>query len=180
MKSRVLFCLIIILFFSCKNNKKVLPVLAPSNIASTNIFLNTDSSYTLKTPKGATIKIANNSFDVPKNTIVKIELKEAYTAEDILLGGLTTTSNGRLLQSGGIVYFNASVKGSDVKIIKPINISVPTKSYNDSMQLFKGEIKEDSIINWVNPVLLDSTAKINELYAGKSLFKANCANCKKT
>jgi len=180
MKSRVLFCLIIIPFISCKNIRQVLPVLAPSNIASTYIFLNTDSSYTLKTSKGAIIKITNNSFDVPKNTLVKIELKEAYTAADILLGGLTTTSNGRLLQSGGMVYFNASVKGSDVKIIKPINISVPTRSYNDSMQLFKGEVKADSLINWVNPTPLDSTAKMNELYAGELLFKANCANCHKT
>jgi mono/diheme cytochrome c family protein len=168
-----------ILIASCNNKRITVSILQPANLASTFISLNVDSSYTLKTPKGAIIKIAKNSFDVPANTTVKIEVKEAYTMQDILLAGLTTKSNGRLLQSGGMIYFNASANGNNVKITKPISIGIPTSNYNDSMQLFKGEIKADSTINWVDPTPLDSNDVSKELALGKTLFQGNCANCHK-
>jgi hypothetical protein len=175
-----LFSIIIITFISCNHhNKFLVPFLNTSNLASSFISIKEDSSYILKTSKGAVIKIAKNSFAVPANATVKIELKEAYTNHDILLAGLITKSNGKLLQSGGMIYLNATVDGTDVKIIKPIHISIPTNNYNDSMQLFKGEIKPDSTINWVDPSPLDSTAFSKGLSIGKALFKANCANCHK-
>jgi len=170
---------LLILITSCNNKKLTVPILQPANLASSFISLNVDSSYTLKTQKGAIIKIAKNSFDVPANTTVRIEVKEAYTMQDILLAGLTTKSNGRLLQSGGMIYFNASANGNDVKITKPIRIGIPTSNYNDSMQLFKGEVKADSTINWVDPTPLDSNDVSKELALGKALFQGNCANCHK-
>jgi hypothetical protein len=156
MKQYAIFCMaVIMLLMSCTKNH--LPsILTTNNLPSTFITLATDSGYTLQTPKGAIIKIDANSFDVPKNSNVKIEIKEAYSAKDILLAGLSTTSNGKLLSSGGMLYFNATVNGQNVNIIKPIHISVPTKNYDTSMQLFKGEIQKDSTIDWVDPKPLDS------------------------
>lgn len=144
------------------------------------ITLSADSAYVLKTPKGAILKIGKNSFDVGKNTSVRLEIKEAYTAQDILLAGLSTESNGRLLRSGGMIYVNATANEEEIKLLKPINISIPGEVYDEKMQLFTGELKEDSAINWINPQPLDSSLIAKQLAQGKALFKANCANCHKT
>jgi hypothetical protein len=180
MKQYILCCLaIIILLISCKNKNSHLSALTASNLTSTFISLNADSAYNLKTPKGAIIKISKNSFDVSANTKVKLEVKEAYNMQDILLAGLSTTSNGKLLKSGGMIYINATADGNEVKILTPINISIPTKVYDDSMQLFKGEVKDDSTINWVDPQPLDSSTIAKRLSFGKALFLANCSSCHK-
>ena len=168
------------LLVSCgKSNSVKQSLLTAANLKSLFITLNADSNYVLKTPKGAILKIARNSFDVEKNVPVKLEIKEAFTIQDILLAGLLTESNGKLLRSGGMVYINATANGDDVKLLKPINISIPGEVYDDRMQLFKGELKDDSSINWVDPQPLDSSAIAKQLAHGKALFKANCSSCHK-
>jgi cytochrome c len=179
MKRYSFYCMaVILLLISCKN-KKIPSVLTAANLPGTFITLDADSSYTLKTPKGAIIKIDRNSFDVPQDTKVQVEIKEAYSANDILLAGLSTTSDGKLLQSGGMIYFNATANGENVTITNPIHISIPTKNYDTSMQLFKGDIQKDSTINWVNPQPLDSSSVAKELNIGKALFQQNCKSCHK-
>src|SRR5258708_4968933 len=98
-----LFLALVLIITSCNNSTKQ-SVLTASNLKSAFIILNADSGYILRTPKGAILKIAENSFDVRENARVKLEIKEAYTLQDILLAGLTTESNGKLLSSGGMIY----------------------------------------------------------------------------
>jgi hypothetical protein len=174
------YMVIIAMLASCKNNTTINSFLKTSNLKSSFISLNADSTYVLKTPKGAVIKIAKNTFDVAANTKIKLEIKEAYSMQDILLAGLSTTSNGKLLKSGGMIYINATADDKEVNFLKPVNISIPTKAYDDSMQLFKGEVKNDSSINWVDPQPLDSSPIAKQLVAGKALYSANCASCHKT
>lgn len=165
---------------SCgESNAAKQSILTSTNLKSLFITLNADSNYVLKTSKGAIIRIARNSFDVDKNASVKLEIKEAYTAQDILLAGLSTESNGRLLRSGGMIYVNATVNEEEIKLLKPLSISIPGEVYNDKMQLFKGELKSDSSINWVDPQKLDTSAIAKKLVLGKALFKATCASCHK-
>ncbi len=180
MKRTVLCCIAIIaVLVSCKNNTHINSFLTASNLKSSFISLNADSAYVLKTPKGAVLRIAKNTFDVSAGTKVKLEIKEAYSIQDILLAGLSTTSNGKLLKSGGMIYINATANDKALNFLKPVNISIPTKAYDDSMQLFKGEIKDDSSINWIDPQPLDSSLIAKNLSMGKWLFKANCASCHK-
>jgi len=168
------------LLVSCgKSNAVKQSILTSANLKSLFITLNADSNYVLRTPKGTILKIAKNSFDVGKNVPVKLEIKEAYTIQDILLAGLSTESNGKLLKSGGMIYVNATANGDEIKLLKPMSISIPGEFYDDSMQLFKGELKNDSSINWVDPQPLDSSAIAKQLARGKALFKANCASCHK-
>src|ERR1700679_1418881 len=111
------YCIaMILLLASCENKMvpKIPSVLTTDDLPGTFITLNSDSGYTLKTPKGAIIKIAKNSFDVSANSKVTVEVREAYSIKDILLAGLSTTSDGKLLQSGGMIYFNASANGQNV------------------------------------------------------------------
>jgi hypothetical protein len=154
----LLFSIPLLLLLSCNSNTSLKEtILTAQNLKSAFIYLNPDSAYTLKTPKGAILKIAGNSFNVKSGEKIQLEIKEAFTAGDILLAGLTTRSNGKLLQSGGMIYINATSNGKEIKLLKPINVSTPSTSYDESMQLFKGEIENDSSINWVDPQPLDTS-----------------------
>jgi len=152
-------------------------ILNTNNLTSHFINIDAGKENTLRTPKGAVIKIAANSFDVPAGAKVMIEIKEAYSMNDILKAGLTTISNGKPLQSGGMIYFNATVDNKPVGYLKPVGIIIPTEQYNSDMKVFKGEISADSSINW----LLDDKNKITPystaIEKGSALFKANCASC---
>lgn len=167
----------IIICSACNN--KATSILKTSNLESSFISIDADSGYTLKTGKGSIIKISAETFVVDDGQKVDIEIKEAFTMQDILLAGLTTESNGRPLKSGGMIYFNATSGGNQLDINKPIGISIPSETYDSNMQLFKGEIKDDSSINWVDPVSLDTTPVANIILTGERLFKNNCASCHK-
>lgn len=91
-------------------------VLNADNLKSSFISIEANKAYDLKTSKGAIIKIAANSFDVPTDVKIDIEIKEAYSVQDMLSAGLTTRSNGKLLQNGGMIYFNATNDNKNVKI----------------------------------------------------------------
>lgn len=163
-------------FYSC--NRKSVALLQPSNLNSSFINIDAGKPYTLRTRQGAMVKIAAGSFDVPAGTKVTIELKEAYGMQDMLRAGLTTTSNGKLLQSGGMIFFSATAEGKPVGFLKDVGIDIPATAYNTDMKLFSGEVKEDGTINWVDPVpLTDSTPAVKNLETGRALFKANCASC---
>ncbi len=172
-------CLLASLVLLCACNNKATSFLKPSNLESSFISIDADSAYTLKTGKGSIIKIAAGTFEVADGQKVDIEIKEAFTMQEILLAGLTTESNGRLLQSGGMIYFNATNNGKQLGMNKPVNISIPSETYDPNMQLFKGEIKEDSSINWIDPQLLDTTPNTAMILRGKALFKGSCASCHK-
>ncbi|MFT3980679.1 MAG: cytochrome c [Ferruginibacter sp.] len=178
MKRYLPFFLLLIVFNSACNNKAT-PVLNSNNLESSFISIDPDSSYTLKTGKGATVKIAAGTFKTGQGKKVEIEIKEAFSMRDILLAGLTTYSNGRPLQSGGMIYFNASSEGRELEFNKPVNISIPSDMYDPAMQLFKGDVQEDSSINWIEPQPLDTTPSAATLIKGEQLFKHSCANCHK-
>ena len=181
MKFRILaFLATAVFFISCDHRKDSTTFsLNPSNLKSSFISLDPDSAYTLRTPKGTIIKIGPGSFEVKGNDKVELELKEAFSIQDMLLAGLTTRSDEKFLQSGGMIYVNATSKGKPVHMAKPIKVSIPSKLYDDRMQLFKGEVKDDGSINWIDPRPLDTSPVVKTMINGKILFKATCASCHK-
>jgi len=170
-----------VMFSACNN--KATSFLNPSNLESSFITIDADSAYTLKTGKGSVLKIAANTFATEEGQKVTIEIKEAFTMQEILLAGLSTQSNGRPLKSGGMIYFNATSDGQTIDISKPIDIAIPSEIYDPTMQLFRGAINADSSVNWVDPVPLDTTPNARMIIAGGELFRANvpaATKCKGT
>jgi len=174
-----LLSLTVLLLFSC-NNRNTNYILNTGNLRSYFIAIRSDSGYTLKTPQGARLIIAPNSFDVPANTKVSIEVKEAYSLNDMILAGLTTESNGKPLRSAGMLYFNATANNKKIKFIKAIQATIPSRTFDETMQIFKGEVHNDSTINWVNPEKPDTPSAVRNLLVGEKLFKAFCASCHKS
>jgi len=170
--------LIMLILSSCKN-KKPAKLLSANNLKSYFVTINSDSAYNLKTPNGALITIFPKSFKVPDNSAIKIEIKEAYSLYDIVLGGLLTESDDQPLRSSGMLYFSATANNKEIDFIKPVKAAIPSKSFDKTMQVYKGEVQDDSTINWVNPAPVDTSLTMKHLLLGEELFKANCANCHK-
>ncbi|HOZ79687.1 MAG TPA: hypothetical protein PLY34_16945, partial [Ferruginibacter sp.] len=75
---------VLAIFLFCACSQPNTGILKTTNLPGSFITIDPVKDNTLKTPKGAVIKIAANSFDVPAGSQVLIEIKEAYSMQDIL------------------------------------------------------------------------------------------------
>ena len=103
--------------------------------------------------KGASFIFKKNCFldlsGKPVKGNVDVELREYNQMEDFFLSGLTTTSDGDMLISGGSYYLNATQKGQPLQIDTVVGIfaSFPASSRDREMKFFTGE-KSGNGINW--------------------------------
>jgi mono/diheme cytochrome c family protein len=139
--------------------------------------------YTIDINKDTTIYTKNGAYiNIPKGTIkaatstVKLQVKEAYTIADIIKAGLLTSSEGRPLASGGMIFIDAVDKDA-VKLDGRIGVSLPTAGLNDDMQLFKGKVAASGNLDWQLSDTLNKQKQITPLEAGKKLFSENCKSC---
>jgi mono/diheme cytochrome c family protein len=161
---------IVILLFSCTSNKSSYSgILNKNALLSQYVTIDNNKDTVITTGNGAKIKIEKGSFSA---STIKLEIKEAYSIQQMVLAGLTTETNSKPLSSGGMIYINSD---KDVEINKPIHISIPTDSIDNRMQLYKGEEK-DGKVNWIDPkpIPKDSTITNKE---GKILFENSCSTC---
>lgn len=171
-----MFTLLAVVIFACQQTKQQINAfLTPSRLTAQLVTIDVTKDTTFLTRKGAMIKIPKGALDAGGSTTVQLEIKEAYTMQDILQAGLTTLSNGQPLSSGGMIYINPV--SSTVKITKPISIATPTPYIDPGMKLFKGVMNPDSSINWTNPQPLPANPQQAKLEYGKKLFWDNCASC---
>jgi len=92
------------------------------------------------------IYIPPNSLDCDCDKI-NFELKEFFTPSQLLLSGLTTTSGGKPLITGGMIYVMAYCNGKEVPIIKGKNIEITFTSIDQSFNLFYGK-ERNKFIDW--------------------------------
>lgn len=106
---------------------------------------------------GILISIPESAFLLngkPYTEPALIQFQEALDAATIVKAGLSTTSNGKLLETQGMFSFKALSKDGELLTINPktgIYVQVPIEEYKDGMQLFSGVPDKNGIINWVNP-----------------------------
>jgi mono/diheme cytochrome c family protein len=95
-----------------------------------------------------------NKFGEAEKKPIDLEIKEALNSYDILQAGLSTMSDGALLETGGMFYINAREGTENLSIDqgKPIQTNVPYGGDRNDMMLFDGKREKDGSINWVNPV----------------------------
>ncbi len=104
--------------------------------------------------EGTAIKIKANSFVSEKtgNEIsgnVQIAVKEYYKISDIILSNLSTTSDNKILETGGMLHIAAKSDNENCIIKQDHNIEIgfPYLNKKDDMALFNGEWINDKI-NW--------------------------------
>ncbi len=158
-------------FTGCKKNNDEPPAPASTTkdffektgVKSQSFAINTDNGQSSITGnQGTKITFPENAFTTSDGTPVKgavsIELKEIYDKSDMVLSDRPTTSNGKLLISGGEIFISATVNGQELRLATNTNILVQlaeTSTVDTTMGLFTGAI-EDSIFNWTS-VEIDTT-----------------------
>lgn len=171
-----LFTLFIVV--GCNNNKVKQTSIGENDpyrntIAQTQFHrINTNKDTVIVGNSGTKITILKGAFissEGEEHDSVSFELFEALKLEDMLLSNLTTTSNGKILETDGMIYFNVlDDNGDEVKINpeKPLYVEIPTKKNKANMKLYKGVRDDDGNMNWVKPKPLQnnlSTLPLDEL-----------------
>jgi hypothetical protein len=90
---------------------------------------------------------------------VKIKLAEALSLGDMVLSNLTSTSDGKPLETDGMIYFDATTSdGEPLTINKdnPVHIEIPTAEKRPGMKVYRGIRDENGNMNWVDPKPLDN------------------------
>lgn len=154
---------------SC-SNQKTASVLNTDVLPTQTFRINTARDTVVKTAGGALLKIDKGSLT---GNEVELQVKEAYSFEEIVKAGLTTQSNGQALSSGGMIYLKAVDR--NVAILKPLKVSLPTKSFDAGMNVYKGEAN-DGEINWADPEPLADSLPLH-IKTGKAIFTTQCATC---
>lgn len=114
--------------------------------------ITSDKANTIKAKNGTSVIIRPNTFvfndgqDVKES--IQIELKEVFEKPDMVLNGLGTVSDGRLLESFGMIYLKATADGKELKIKdnNSITVSIPNKREGYG-ELFYG-VQTDRALNW--------------------------------
>lgn len=116
----------------------------------------------IETESGIVVAIPRQAFtdkegEAPQGTI-ELELKEALNPAQIISAGLSTSSNGELLETGGMFYINAKQQGKQLRLKKEkqLLVEIPTDDFKENMLLFEGKRKQDGNINWINPTAIEN------------------------
>jgi len=166
MKNIILKILFLISLFSCNQGKvknNVTSKLFSHDEIEKQIFLiSTKKDTTIIGKKGTIIKIPKYAFELINGEKVEeninIELKEVFEKSEFIYGNLTTTSNGQVLESNGMIFIDAkTIQGIKCKIVdnKSINLEVLSDKFEADMNLFEGEKSNNNSINWINPISIN-------------------------
>ena len=111
--------------------------------------INSSKEESITGKEGTIITFKANSFDVPKNSLLKIRLKEYYKMSDIAFSNLTTeTKDGKLIETGGMVYVDAKLKNKEVQLKKgeDIALNFPFEKKKEGMKTFNGETQKGNVV----------------------------------
>jgi hypothetical protein len=144
----------------------------------------------LRCRQGSIIYVKANSL-VPgpgcDSACVTFTVKEDFRCSDMLLDNLSTTSNGDMLQTRGMIYTDVvDCAGHELELQtgKDLVVLLPTDSVNPAARIFKGRRDRDSVMNWTidsNALLKDfSLAQLDicsDFICGNKLQPTPCPPC---
>src|SRR5688572_13696938 len=123
MKYLLALCFIVSII-SCRDENAKTNRFTTDSLPPQQFSINTDRDTTLQTSNGALLKIPKGAIVSENGSTVTLEIKEAYSMEQMIKGGLTTSANGEPLSSGGMIYING-VAGQQLKIKQAIKVALP-------------------------------------------------------
>lgn len=138
---------------------KVVDILYPNREQKDKqIFVvQSDKDTTIVGKKGTKVFIPSRVFVCQNgaevaNASVKVTLIELYDLGDYIKYDLPTISNGKMLESGGVVYLDATENGEKLAIAKGKAVSIEFNSPHarkDRMQAFYLQRSEEGKPNWI-------------------------------
>ncbi|MDA3882280.1 MAG: hypothetical protein PF481_03265 [Bacteroidales bacterium] len=151
----IFFISIVILCSSCNKNQESynsMDAFFNTNTKESQFFrVNADNDNFVVGKEGTIVQLKGGSFvDANEQKVtgeILVELKELYSKADLILSNRpTVTTDGFLLESGGVVYVN--IMKNYEKVVGEIDILFPTDSPKDDMLLFNGVISDSSNFAW--------------------------------
>lgn len=161
-------------FFSCSNPQSATGPTGGEQLPTTTFTIDPTKDTVLKTPGGALLKISAGTFDAGDAKTVNLEIKEAATVEEMSKGSLSVNAGDTALTSSGVIFVDLA-PGQGVSIQKPFDVSIPARTMQQNMKVYKGRLDENGIVNWGVPETLGSTPVSSS--DGKAIYLANCASC---
>lgn len=152
-----------LLLFNCTDTPSLTAKSSESDpfketIVSSQYFkVNINDDSVIEGNKGTLIVLSKENFIDGNGNIIKgnidIELAEALTYDDMLLSNLTTTSGNTLLETGGMLYFNATKDGKQLFVNpdNPVHIEIPTSKRKSGMMVYKGIRDLYGNMDWISP-----------------------------
>ena len=151
--------------------------------------INASNGNTVSASKGTKLYLPPNGFVTrdgrPVSGNIKVAIKEIYTPMEMILNNMPTTSNGRLLESGGEFQITAT-QNTDTLQLAPgtfIKITIPDLGRNmQGMQVFNGVANPAGTIDWIpNTTLGNVVVRDSTLFSNTNLFcdDINWINCDK-
>ena len=105
--------------------------------------------------RGTKLVFPANIFEdengVPAQGSIEIVIKECYDLDEILAEKLSTTSDGRIIETAGMVHIEAMQGDVPLRLKKDERYTVffPAKgNAGDGFELFYGNLTSDGIVNW--------------------------------
>jgi len=150
-------------------NKKALADFFTKKAKKPQLFLiDNNKDTTIVCLEKTRIKIKANSFISSKSNRevsnkIMVSVKEYYKISDIVLGKLSTTSDGNLLETGGMLYISATSNQDKCNLKKgaTIEIEFPRTVEKQRMQLYTGNWS-NNVINWK---VQDNTTDLNQIFS---------------
>jgi hypothetical protein len=155
-------------------DKELQQLSAPSQF----FIITNDKGDTLETKNGTKVIIEPNTFvDIDGQDTkepIQIEVKDVFDKSEMILNGIGTVSNGRPLESFGMVYLKATSGDKELKIKENgvIKVSIPNRREDYYGELFYGA-EIDGSLNWVYAGKIPDTTIVEETIMPLSDSKAS-------
>jgi len=186
------FIFLTLLIISCgnpdKSEKKITKATSVNDILtfltpdSETLDINPEKDNTINCKKGTILFFPANCFQfedgtTPKNEI-KLTVEEFYSTSDFISKGLSTTSNGNMLETSGMLNLIATSEGKKVNIRpdKSYIIKFPRKKTVGKMDLFYGQQINNSI-NWI-PDMVSNYESGDPVEVDRSIIDTSFYECK--
>lgn len=124
---------------------------------------------TIETENGTRIIIQPNTFVFSDGKDAKgqlqFEVKEVFEKSEMILNGLGTVSDGRLLESFGMIYLRATSGETELEIKEngAIKVLIPNRKDGYAGELFYGE-ENHSSMNWEYAGKIPDTTVVEETF----------------
>jgi len=152
----ILILLICTLLFSCNQQdkiKSVADIYSKLEQEPQTFKINPSKENILKCEQGTKILIPSNAFQIPNGVnpdSITVTVKEFYNSGSMIMENLSTSSDNRILETGGMLYVDANYKIQRLSLNKgkKITVSMPSASKKSNMKLFNGTRDSIGTIDW--------------------------------
>ena len=167
----ILFAIILLSIISCKptsekegeeettKSPSMKEILEFLEVQEESFSINPNEDTLIQGTKGTGILFPAGCFQFKDgstpNSNVKITIQEFYTISDFIGANLTTTSNGHILETGGMIHLTATSDNRPLSIKngKEYSLYFPKNGSGEAdMTTFYGERNEEGKINWLSPI----------------------------